>query len=145
MDYIDGELNIVVLLPADTAGLAVTAGMYGGGKAQTFLASRDVRCLTKAFECWQENFWVDHPELIGDDAEKFPVILKIPGDTVELSMKAFGYIASDDGIGEYSEVLPKLTPAEIRKARDMFVKYIGDDDWDAEYVLAEEGDGDEET
>jgi hypothetical protein len=140
MDYIDGELNIVVMLPANTAGLAITASIYGGGRAKTFLASRDVRCLAEAFRYWQENFWADHPELSGDDAEKFPVILKIPGDTVELSMAVFGYERSEDGISEYAEVLPKLTPAEIRKARDLFVKYIGDDDWDATYSLAEDYD-----
>lgn len=140
MDYIDGELNIVVLLPADTSALAITAGMYGGGKAQTFLASRHVRCLTEAFRFWQEDYWADHPELVGDDAEKFPVILKIPGDTVELSMTALGYRISDNWINGYSEELPKLTPADIRKARDMFVKYIGDDDWDATYSLAEDYD-----
>lgn len=140
MDYIDSELNIVVLLPADTAALDVTAGMYGGGKAQTFLASRHVRYLSDSFRLLEEDFWADHPELIGDDAEKFPVILKIPGDTVELRMAVFGYERSEDGISEYSEVLPKLTPADIRKARDLFVKYIGDDDWDAEYVLAEGSD-----
>ena len=140
MDYIDSELNIVVLLPADTAVLDVTAGLYGGAKAQTFLASRHVRYLSDSFRLLEEDFWSDHPGLIGDDAEKFPVILKIPGDTVELSMAVFGYELSEDGISEYSEVLPKLTPADIRKARDLFVKYIGDDDWDATYSLAEDYD-----
>lgn len=140
MDYIDGELNIVVMLPADTAALDVTAGMYGGGKAHTFLASRHVRYLSDSFRLLEEDFWSDHPELLGDDAEKFPVILKIPGDTVELSMTALGCRISDNWLSEYSEVLPKLTPADIRKARDLFVKYIGDDDWDAKYVLAEDYD-----
>ena len=140
MDYIDGELNIVVMLPADTAGLAITASIYSGGKAQAFLTSRDVRYFSDSFKFWEDDFWSEHPELLGDDVEKFPVILKIPGDTVELSMAVFGYERSEDGISEYSEVLPKLTPADIRKARDLFVKYIGDDDWDATYSLAEDYD-----
>ena len=133
MDYIDGELNIVVLLPADTAALDVTAGIYGGIEVQARLASRHVRYLSDSFRFWEDDFWSEHPELLGDDVEKFPIILKIPGDTVELSMTALGYRSSADGINGYSEELPKLTPAAIRKDRDMFVRYIGDDDWDATY------------
>ena len=72
----------------------------------------------------------DHEEL---ELEEVPIVIGIPVNAVSLKITAKIYAD-----GEIRTVMKNYTMKDIQDNRDDFKRFIGDD-WNALYVLANEG------
>lgn len=63
------------------------------------------------------------------------IIIKIPENTVRLEIT--GTVMDEDGNVVKAHTI--LNPSDVYMARKDFMDYVGDDDYDALYVLTEKG------
>ena len=69
------------------------------------------------------------------DLELIPIIVKIPKETANL--KLISSLFDEKGIKHEAEI--NLNVSTIQECRQDFIDFVGDDDYDATYVLTEEG------
>lgn len=133
------ELNVIVTVPAGTAGIRILAKLGDGSGIGSVAAVMGARAVFRGMTdltASQERYFQDHMDQLGDDALVRPMIIKIPEDAVSVTMLC---TVLDDSLNPRTEEV-KLGVRDIRRAREAFLKYIPDgDDYDAVYVLTDEG------
>ena len=128
------EINIIAVVPAGT--ICIEENVTGVGEDnKTWRVTRlqrikeIVRGYTDLRFC-QEGYFRDHMDLLPDDADQWPLIMKIPAEAVRLELVC---VVHDDE-GQILEETIRMTPGDLYQARAEFLKYIPDgDDFDARY------------
>ena len=69
------------------------------------------------------------------DLDLIPIIIRIPKDSAHLNINA-SIVGTD---GETKKVSLNWSVSDIFEARKDFIDNVGDDDYDARYVLTDEG------
>ena len=69
------------------------------------------------------------------ELEEINVIVKIPNETIKLTINA----STIDKNGDILNVEKSMMPSDIRDARESFISAVGGDDFDATYVFTEKG------
>lgn len=75
-----------------------------------------------------------NPEILFD-LDLIPIIIRIPKDSAHLNINA-NIVGTD---GETKKVSLNWGVSDIFQARKDFIDNVGDDDYDAKYVLTDEG------
>ena len=143
------EMNLLLTIPVNAAGLICKAKFLdddGPNEAGAYYSAADLHWAFDDFSFYNDGFYQDHQELIGQEAKEYPVIITIPEMTFEADLHVIS-VRTGDGIAKGGEMQMELAVdskhmkrSDVRKAREDFLKYIPEGDhYDDIYVLTEKG------